>query len=95
VEEEWRELNEEIKANNTEKIEEEFGDLMFAMVNYSRFLNVDPEAALEKCNNKFKKRFQYIEEQAQKLNKPLTDMSLDEMDGYWNEAKRMMKPKHS
>jgi len=90
VEEEWRELNDEIKVNNQAKIEEEFGDLMFAMVNYSRFLKVDPEAALEKCNIKFKKRFEYIEEQAQKLNKPLTEMTLEEMDGYWNEAKRML-----
>jgi XTP/dITP diphosphohydrolase len=91
VEEEWAELNEEIGGDNKEKIEEEFGDLLFAMVNYSRFLKVDPEAALEKCNIKFKKRFQYIEEQAQKINKPLTEMTLEEMDGYWNEAKRMLK----
>jgi XTP/dITP diphosphohydrolase len=90
VEEEWDELNVEIKADNKEKIEEEFGDLLFALVNYSRFLNVDPEAALEKCNVKFKNRFQYIEAQAQKLNRPLTDMTLEEMDGYWNEAKTML-----
>jgi XTP/dITP diphosphohydrolase len=88
VEEEYNELTVEIKNGNQEKIEEEFGDLLFALINYSRFLKIDPEAALEKCNKKFINRFQYIEEQARNLNKPLTDMTLEEMDGYWNEAKK-------
>lgn len=88
VTEELSELNEAVATQNQEKIEEEFGDLLFALVNYSRFLKVDPEAALEKCNRKFIARFQYIEEQAQKLNKPLEQMTLAEMDGYWNDAKK-------
>ncbi len=90
VTEELSELNEAVAVKNQEKIEEEFGDLLFALVNYSRFLKVDPEAALEKCNTKFIKRFQYIEEQAQKLNKPLEQMTLAEMDGYWNDAKKII-----
>jgi len=91
VTEEIQELQEAVQLDKHEKIEEEFGDVLFALVNYARFINVDPEAALEKCNKKFIKRFQYIEEQAQKLNKPLTEMTLTEMDYYWNEAKRMMQ----
>lgn len=93
VTEELEELNEVVPTQNQEKIEEEFGDLLFALVNYSRFLKVDPEAALEKCNKKFINRFQYIEEQAQKLNKPLDEMTLTEMDGYWNDAKKMLNNK--
>jgi len=93
VTEELEELNEVVATQNQEKIEEEFGDLLFALVNYSRFLKVDPEAALEKCNKKFINRFQYIEEQAQKLNKPLDEMTLTEMDGYWNDAKKMLNNK--
>ena len=93
VTEELEELNEVVPTQSQEKIEEEFGDLLFALVNYSRFLKVDPEAALEKCNKKFINRFQYIEEQAQKLNKPLDEMTLTEMDGYWNDAKKMLNNK--
>ena len=91
VTEELEELNEVVATKNQQKIEEEFGDLLFALVNYSRFLKVDPEAALEKCNKKFISRFQYIEEQAQKLNKPLAEMTLAEMDGYWNDAKKIIQ----
>ncbi len=91
VTEELEELNEVVATQNQEKIEEEFGDLLFALINYSRFLKVDPEAALEKCNKKFINRFQYIEEQAQKLNKPLGEMTLTEMDGYWNDAKKIIQ----
>lgn len=90
VNEELNELNEVVASNNQDKIEEEFGDLLFALINYSRFLKVDPEAALEKCNRKFITRFRYIEEQAQKLNKPLEEMTLAEMDGYWNDAKKII-----
>ncbi len=71
-----------------EKKEEEFGDLLFSLINYSRFIEVDPETALEKINRKFKKRFEYIEKNAEK---PLDDMTLEEMDDLWNEAKSMFK----
>ena len=87
VEEETQELHEVVKEGNADRIEDEFGDLMFALVNYSRFLNVDPETALERTNQKFLKRFRYIEEVASKQGKTLTDMTLGEMDAIWNEAK--------
>jgi XTP/dITP diphosphohydrolase len=70
-------------------MEDEFGDLLFSLVNYSRFLNVDPETALERTNQKFLKRFRHIEEVAIKQGKQLTDMTLGEMDAIWNEAKTM------
>ena len=81
------EKNASVQNGQQEKIEEEFGDLLFALVNYSRYLKVDPEAALERTNLKFMRRFKYIEEQAEKDNRSLRDMSLEEMDGIWNEAK--------
>lgn len=89
VEEEISELEYEISASkpNSVKVEEEFGDLLFALVNYARFLKVDPETALERTNIKFIRRFKYIEEQAELLNRSLNDMTLDEMDAIWNAAK--------
>lgn len=87
VEEETQELHEVVKEGNADRIEDEFGDLMFALVNYSRFLKVDPETALERTNQKFLKRFRYIEEVAAGQGKALTDMTLGEMDAIWNEAK--------
>lgn len=89
VEEETVELHEVVKEGNADKIEDEFGDLMFALVNYSRFLNVDPETALERTNQRFLKRFRYIEEVAEKRGKSLNDMTLGEMDAIWNEAKKL------
>lgn len=88
VEEETKELKEAVSSGNKDAIEDEFGDLLFALVNYSRFLNVDPEAALERTNIKFKNRFEYIEKTALELNKNLNEMTLDEMDEIWNKAKR-------
>lgn len=88
VVEEQNELTEAVKSGSYEKTEEEFGDLLFALVNYSRFLKLDAEAALEKTNQKFIRRFNYIEQKAEDAGKPLRDMSLDEMDQLWNEAKR-------
>ncbi|MCB0537189.1 MAG: nucleoside triphosphate pyrophosphohydrolase [Chitinophagales bacterium] len=88
VKEEEQELKEALSANNQDEIEDEFGDLMFALVNYARFIKVDPEAALEKTNIKFKNRFEYIEKQAQTKNLKLEEMTLAEMDALWNEAKR-------
>ena len=70
-----------------EKIEEEFGDLLFALVNYARFLKVDPETALERTNKKFIRRFSYIEETARTEGRDLETMTLEEMDGLWNKAK--------
>jgi XTP/dITP diphosphohydrolase len=63
------------------------GDVLFALVNYGRFLNLDPEYCLELSNQKFLKRFRYIEEQAALVNKKMSDMTLGEMDKIWNEAK--------
>ncbi|MBT8232293.1 MAG: nucleoside triphosphate pyrophosphohydrolase [Bacteroidia bacterium] len=88
VEEEKNELVDAVASGDAVHIEEEFGDLMFALINYARFLKVDPEAALEKVNKKFKRRFEYIESHAEK---PLQDMSLDEMDALWNISKTLEK----
>ena len=85
VEEEIAELQEAVTLNfSIEKQEEEFGDVLFSLVNYARFIGVDPETALERVNKKFKKRFEYIEANA---DKDLNDMTLAEMDALWNEAK--------
>lgn len=89
VQEELCELNEEIKAGNNENIEKEFGDVLFSMINYARFIGVNPENALEKTNKKFINRFQYLEKAAKKENKQLSDMSLEEMDVFWNESKKL------
>lgn len=87
VEEETAELKEAIALADKTKKEEEFGDLLFALVNYARFLEIDPETALERTNIKFIRRFKYIEEQAVVKNKNLKEMTLGEMDNIWNEAK--------
>lgn len=89
VQEELSELNEEIKAGNNENIEKEFGDVLFSIINYARFIGVNPENALEKTNKKFINRFQYLEKAAKKENKRLSDMSLEEMDVFWNESKKL------
>ena len=87
VEEEFSELTEVYKTSNNGKIEEEIGDLIFAVVNVARFLNVQPELALTKTIEKFIDRFNYIEEMAQKNGKKLENMTLEEMDSLWNKAK--------
>lgn len=89
VQEELEELQVEVKSGNQDKIEDEFGDVLFSMINYARFLNVNPEDALERTNKKFIKRFQYLESKASELGKPLMDMTLTEMDVFWNEAKKL------
>lgn len=86
--EEMNELQEEVAADKQAKIEEEFGDLLFALMNYARFIDVDPDAALERCNQKFIYRFQYIEKQAKAQSLSLNQMTLEEMDALWNEAKK-------
>lgn len=88
VQEELGELHEEVKAADRDKIESEFGDVLFSMINYARFLGVNPEDALERTNKKFIKRFQHLEKRAAEIGKPLSDMTLAEMDVYWEEAKK-------
>lgn len=89
VQEELAELQVEVEAGNQDKMEAEFGDVLFSMINYARFLNINPEDALERTNKKFIKRFQYLESKASELGKPLMDMTLAEMDVFWNEAKKV------
>lgn len=89
VKEELQELQDEIAIGNQDKIEAEFGDVLFSMINYARFLKVNPEDALERTNKKFMKRFMYLESKAIELGKPLMDMTLAEMDVFWEEAKRL------
>ena len=94
VEEELQEFKDEFNiAENEnidiEKAEGEFGDLLFSLVNYARFIDINPENALEKTNKKFIKRFQFLESKAKENGKALQDMTLAEMDVYWNEAKKL------
>lgn len=88
VEEEIQELQEAVFENDIEHVEEEFGDVMFSLINYARFLRIDAEGVLEKTNKKFISRFTSMEEEAQKQDKALANMSLAEMDAMWNEIKR-------
>jgi XTP/dITP diphosphohydrolase len=88
--EEWQELEDEVTSGaSPQKIEDEFGDLLFALINYSRFINVNPEDALERTNKKFITRFNYIEKKANDSGRRLQDMTLTEMDVWWNEAKEI------
>ena len=89
VQEEIQEFQVEVAAGNQDKMESEFGDVLFSMINYARFLNINPEDALERTNKKFIKRFQYLETKALQLGKPLMDMTLAEMDVFWEEAKKL------
>ncbi|WP_296312565.1 nucleoside triphosphate pyrophosphohydrolase [Winogradskyella sp. UBA3174] len=89
VEEELAELKVEIVKGDQDAIESEFGDVLFSMINYARFLKVSPENALERTNKKFIKRFQYLESKSKDLNKSLKDMTLSEMDVFWEEAKSL------
>ncbi|NNK76899.1 MAG: nucleoside triphosphate pyrophosphohydrolase, partial [Maribacter sp.] len=89
VKEELAELEEEVSTGNADMVESEFGDVLFSMINYARFLNVDPENALERTNKKFINRFQYLETKAKKSGKTLKDMTLAEMEVYWEEAKSL------
>lgn len=93
----WEKVEEEIEEfkkealegmTNKEKIVNEFGDLFFSLVNFARFIDVNPEEALERTNLKFIKRFQYLEKSAREAGKKLSEMTLEEMDVYWNEAKK-------
>jgi XTP/dITP diphosphohydrolase len=88
VEEEMGELQQAMREGTQEEVEEEFGDVLFSLVNYARFLRVDAEGALERTNKKFISRFQQMEAIAAERGQQLTDMSLSEMDAIWNEVKR-------
>jgi len=88
--EEMNELKHEVDfTGNKDNMEDELGDLLFALVNYARFIDVNPEDALERTNKKFIKRFQHLESKATDLGKSLKDMTLAEMDVFWEEAKKM------
>ena len=87
--EELGEFNDEVKKGDTQAMEAEFGDLLFSMINYARAIGINPENALERTNSKFKKRFTYLESQAQLKGLSLSEMSLEEMDVFWNEAKKL------
>lgn len=89
VHEELDELKVEVEQKSN-KVEEEFGDVLFSMINYARFIGVDPEMALERTNKKFIKRFQAMEVELNKENKSFSEMNLDEMDVYWEKAKKQV-----
>jgi XTP/dITP diphosphohydrolase len=88
VEEEIQEFKKEAEIGS-DKMEDEFGDVLFSLVNYARFLKINPEDALEKTNKKFIKRFKYLETASKEDGKSMEDMSLEEMDVYWNKAKEL------
>ena len=93
VEEEIKEFKVEIQAEtgNSKRANEEFGDVLFSLINYARFQGINPEEALERTNKKFIKRFQYLESASKKEGKLLAEMTLSEMDIYWEEAKKAEK----
>ncbi len=88
VNEELDELQQEVKREDAEAMEKEFGDLLFSLVNYARFIGVNPEDALERTNKKFLRRFKFIEEQTRQQGKNLGELSLEQMDAFWDEAKK-------
>lgn len=90
VQEELQEFKEASDSLDQEAMESEFGDVLFSLINYSRFIDIDPETALERTNKKFIHRFQYLEGKANEMGKPLSEMTLAEMDVFWNEAKTKM-----
>jgi len=87
VQEELNEFLREQEAGEAAGMEAEFGDVLFALVNYARFVNINPEEALEKTNRKFMRRFQYLEKKVNEAGRRMGEMTLDEMDVYWNQAK--------
>jgi XTP/dITP diphosphohydrolase len=89
VEEELNEFRAEADSGNDERAKEEFGDLLFSLINYARFKNINPEEALERTNKKFIRRFQYLETEVTKAGRKLNEMTLAEMDVYWNKAKEL------
>jgi len=88
VEEELQEFQDEVESGNQDEMEAEFGDVLFSLINYAKHLNINAENALERTNKKFINRFQYLEGKAKELGKELSDMTLNEMDVFWEEAKK-------
>ena len=86
-EEELKELNQALDSKKEDEIEDEFGDVLFSLINYARFIKVNPETALERTNKKFIKRFQFIESQAKKSKRSIEQLTLEEMEAFWQEAK--------
>ena len=91
VKEELMEVDVELEAKDKEKLTDEMGDLFFALINACRLYGIDPEGALERTNKKFIRRFEHLEHRAEEQGKSLHEMTLQEMDGYWNEAKEIEK----
>lgn len=89
VKEELTEFEAEVKNKNQQAAEKEFGDVLFSLINYARFLNINPEDALEQTNKKFIKRFGYMEAKVKEQGKQIADCKLEELDNYWNEAKKL------
>jgi len=91
VKEEIQELHDEVLQDDQARMEAEFGDVLFSLINYARFIDVDPESALERTNKKFIKRFQFLEKEVKKEGKKLHDLSLAQMDVYWDRSKTIFK----
>jgi len=91
LQEELQEFTDEVKSGDSKKMEAEFGDVLFSMVNYARFLDINPENALERTNKKFSRRFQYLESKAKETGKSLKEMTLEEMNFFWEGAKKVDK----
>lgn len=89
VKEELQELEDEVQKGDADQVEAEFGDVLFSLVNYARFLDINPENALERTNKKFIKRFLHLESRAKEQGKTLREMTLSEMDVFWEEAKKL------
>ena len=89
VKEEITEFNQEVEDQNHDKMEDEFGDVIFSLINYARYLKINPESALERTNKKFIKRFKYIEESAKNEGKVINELTLDQMEVFWNKAKKI------
>ena len=89
VKEEITEFNHEVEDQNHDKMEDEFGDVLFSLINYARYLKINPESALERTNKKFIKRFKYIEESAKNEGKVVNELTLDQMEFFWNKVKNI------
>ena len=89
VKEEITEFNQEVEDQNHDKMEDEFGDVIISLINYARYLKINPESALERTNKKFIKRFKYIEESAKNEGKVINELTLDQMEAFWNKAKNI------
>ena len=89
VQEELKELDDEVKSGDQEKKEKEFGDVLFALINYGRWIGVNPENALAKTNIKFQNRFQWMEEKIKEDNEEISELGLEKLDEYWDKSKKV------